>query len=163
MCDQRIEKWRRWVDEAMKEDILGMHLRRDVWLKTQEVLRENEALPESYWWRFMFDTYAEAQAAAVRRQVYADKDARSLGRLLLEVGKTPELLTRELCLCGSTVRDPLDAMARRTWDEQYGGALGEHLDPAIPKADLERLRSESAKVVGWVDRHIAHSTSGRSR
>jgi hypothetical protein len=123
MSDQRIEKWRRWVDGAMKDDILGMHLRRDVWLKTQEVLRENETLPESYWWRFMFETYAEAQAAAVRRQVYADKDAHSFGRLLLEISETPELLTRELCLGRSTVRDPLDAMAQRTWRTSMAARL----------------------------------------
>jgi hypothetical protein len=93
----------------------------------------------------------------VRRQVYADKDAHSFGRLLLEISEKPELLTRELCLGGSTARDPLDAMAQRTWMDVYGGAVGDHLDPAIPQADLERLRSESARVVGWVDRHVAHS------
>lgn len=37
----------------------------------------------------MRDTYAIAQAVAVRRQVYADKDAQSLGKLVVEIGEDP--------------------------------------------------------------------------
>ena len=43
----------------------------------------------------MRDTYAIAQAVAVRRQVYADKDAQSLGKLVVEIGEDPERAARE--------------------------------------------------------------------
>jgi hypothetical protein len=36
------------------------------------MLRERSDLAESYWWRFMFDTYVEAQGAAVWRWVAGD-------------------------------------------------------------------------------------------
>ena len=54
MTDHRIAKWTRWVDGAMKDDILGMHLRRDAWQEVREIIRTNGELPDSYWWRFMF-------------------------------------------------------------------------------------------------------------
>jgi hypothetical protein len=161
MTDRRVAKWTRWVndDDGMKTDIAGMHLRRDTWTQVREILLENPDLPDSYWWLFMVTTYVESQAAAVRRQVDADPKARSLGRLLVELSETPEVMTREHYV--SLRRDPDDPYeeqhAHRTWDQEFARDGGDHLDPAIPAADLAALRRDSAKVIKWVNRHVAHN------
>jgi hypothetical protein len=160
VADPRIEKWKRWVDApaneggGMKDDILGIHLRRDAWQKVQAMLRDRDDLPESYWWRFMFDTYVEAQGAAVRRQVYADSDANSLGRLLLEMSQNAALVTRQWWMGMRTdadstdMRDEIDRLvANREWSEDFAGKVEDHLDPAIPAADLEALRTNSERVI----------------
>ena len=56
----------------------------------------------------MRDTYAITQAVAVRRQVYADKDAQSLGKLVVEIGEDPSGLTREFWI-GMWAADRPDA------------------------------------------------------
>jgi hypothetical protein len=149
----------------MKSDILGMHLRRDTWELVREILHGNPGLPDSYWWLFMVQTYVESQAAAVRRQVYADADARSLGRLLKELSTTPRVMTREHYI--SIRRDPDDSWkerdAHRSWNTDFAGDCGDHLDPAIPAADFDDLQRDSAKVVTWVDRHVAHNDRRPSR
>ena len=44
-----------------------------------KIIEGNRELPDSYWWQFMFDTYAVTQAVAVRRQADLHKDVASLG------------------------------------------------------------------------------------
>jgi hypothetical protein len=154
MTDQRIEKWKRWIDGPIKNEILSMHLKRDTWQQVQQMIADNGQLPDSYWWEFMRDTYAITQAVAVRRQVYADKDAQSLGKLVVEIGEDPSELTREFWI-GMWADDR--PYAERAWAEQFGGGVGGHLDPAIPAADLDALRDASQRVTDYVDRHLAHS------
>jgi hypothetical protein len=35
--------------------------------------------------------------------------------------------------------------------------VSDHLDPAIPPVDYERLKAESARVTRFVNEHVAHS------
>lgn len=158
MADQRIEKWQRWIDGQMKTEIVSMHLHRDTWQQVQQIIRDNGALPDSYWWEFMGDTYAIAQAVAVRRQVDVHKDVASLGKLISEVSEEPQLITRDFWIDLWDTSDRIDlAFAQRAWAKQFGGESGNHLDPAIPLADLDALRTSSASVTRYVDRHLAHS------
>jgi hypothetical protein len=53
-------------------------------------------------------------------------------------------------------------------DGEFAGDIGEHLDPAIPAADLVALQDGSERVTRYVDRNVAHldartvpRTSGR--
>jgi hypothetical protein len=49
--DERIEKWKRWIDGSIKNNVLTMHLHRHAWRELAAVLEKNPGLPESYWWR----------------------------------------------------------------------------------------------------------------
>jgi hypothetical protein len=159
VTDQRIEKWRRWIDGQMQNEIVTMHLHRATWRRVQAIIEHNGQLPESYWWEFMSDIYASSQAAAVRRQVYADTDAASLGRLISEIADDAEKLTRGFWFgCWGTPDSEGERIVREHgWQTHYAGDVGRHLDPAIPAADLADLRAASTKVTDYVDRHIAHS------
>lgn len=161
MADLRIEKWRRWFEQGITDDIYTMHLERFAWKRMEEIVNGNAGLKgtESYLWEFLFNTYAKTQAIAVRRQADTDDRVASLGRLILEVGETPALLTRDwwLSLWSENDDDPYwQQVAEGAWAEQYAGEAGEHLDPAIPAADLLELREGSRKVKEYVDRSVAH-------
>jgi hypothetical protein len=41
MADLRLEKWRRWIDGQIKDEVLTMHLHHDTWLAVQEVVSAN--------------------------------------------------------------------------------------------------------------------------
>jgi hypothetical protein len=84
----------------------------------------------------------------------------SLGRLLHEVSQDVEQLTPEWWIGMWEIEDE-DAYergyARRLWENEFGGEVGDHLDAAIPAADLERLFEGAQAVRDHVDEHIAHS------
>jgi hypothetical protein len=158
--DQRIEKWRRWMDHGISADVFSMHLHRFAWKRIEEIAQANPVLrdTESYMWEFMFDTYSRTQAAAVRRQADIDSQAASLGRLICEVAETPELISRNFWLGHWSLDEDADLRPRaeRAWTDQYGGEVGDHLDPAIPEGDLTVLREGSKRVKDYVDQHVAH-------
>jgi hypothetical protein len=158
MAHQRIEKWRGWIDGPIKDEVLTMHLHRDTWSQTRELVRKNTDLPDSYWWEFLGDTYAVTQAVAVRRQIDVHKDVASLGKLISEVAQEPHIITRAFWISLWDTSDPVDvSFAERAWRKQFGGSTVEYLDPAIPRADLVKAEDLSSGVKQYVDKHLAHS------
>ena len=170
MTDQRIAKWTGWIDGTIRSNVMTMHLQRDAYRKVSEMLTANaDKLPESYWWGFMRDTYATTQAVAVRRQADTHRDVASLGKVIEEVRDDARRITRDFWL--GLWREPDDPpynpdnmhdklmrlQAERGWTDQYAGSVDDHLDPAIPAADFDRLRDIAAKVTGFVDQHVAHA------
>lgn len=63
---ERLKRWRKWIDGPIQGSVLRMHLQRDSYMTVSRMLSANEALPESYWWEFMTDTYITTAAMAVR-------------------------------------------------------------------------------------------------
>src|SRR5947208_2172639 len=131
----------------MKVEILSMHLYRDTWEQVQQITKNHGALPDSYWWEFMGDIYAVTQAVAVRRQVDTHKDVASLGKLISEIADDPVRITREFWLGLWDINDRFKGIAaERAWAQQYGGEVGDHLDPAIPANDLDEMFVASSQV-----------------
>jgi hypothetical protein len=161
VTDQRIVKWRRWLDQGITSDVYTMHLERFAWDRMAEIIRENADLKEtvSYLWEWMFDVYTKTQAGAVRRQADIDRQVASLGRLIYEIEKTPTLLTRDWYI-GLWNEGDDDAywckVAEDHWTEEFGGLVGDHFDPAIAGEDLVCLRDGSERVRRYVDQHVAH-------
>lgn len=153
----RIEKWKGWIDGPIKDDVIGMHDARATWTHVGAMLAANPALPNSHWWEFMRDSYATTQAVAVRRQAVPDNESRNLGTLLAELADDCALVTQEFWVGLWRGHVDMRGMGRRKWAEQFGGEVGTHLDPAIVRQDIERLKAGSARVKRHVDRHIAHS------
>jgi hypothetical protein len=138
-----------------------MHHHKSAWDRVAAVLAENSDLPASYWWEFMFETYTMSQASAVRRQADTRKDVNSLMRLIMNVRTGAPAVTREWWV--DTLwrpRQPIERMeAERQWSTYFGGTVGDHLDPAIPKADAADLEKAAAEVKRYVDEHIAHTSA----
>jgi hypothetical protein len=167
VTDDRIEKWRHWLERGISNDVYGMNLRRFAWKRIEEIARANPAVgkTESYYWEFQFDTYASTQAIAVRRQSDTyDGQVASLGRLIYEISETPGILTREwwIGLWGQgdghddEDRAHWKRIAEKAWDDQYAGEVGKHFDSSIARADLEKLQEGVEKVRRYVDQHVAH-------
>jgi hypothetical protein len=160
MTKQRIEKWRRWIDGPIKASVITMNHHRQIWRGLTEVIAAHGALPDSAYWQHYFDLYADMQAMAVRRQADLHPDVASLAKLLTQMVEDAKGLTPEWWI-GLWSIDEGDgyerAYARQQWDDEFGGEVGAHLDPAIPAGDLERLLAGSETVTKHVDKHIAHS------
>ncbi len=158
--DQRVAKWRRWLEGQMRNEILTMHLHRAFWEQTRDIIDANGALPESSWWEFIFDLYGSSQASAVRRLVDPHDNGVSLRRVLAEMQQDYRLLTFDYFI-GLHPADMTSFVADAAdwWREHFAGEDDAHVNPAVVEADLNQLVSTTAPVVGHVDRHIAHSDS----
>lgn len=166
VTDQRVEKWVRWIDGPIRNEVLRMHLQRHVWREMAAGI-EGRELPESYWWQFMFDTYMATQVMAVRRQADTHKDVASLAKLIEEIRDEPRpLLTRDHWV-GLWTIPPDDRgeveYARRQWDSTFGtGEDQRRLDPRLPAADFEALVAAAAGAQRYADQHVAHSQANRA-
>jgi hypothetical protein len=158
MRDSKVDKWRAWLSEhgKVRDEVLNLHLRRYVWQEIMRMLREyGDRLPDSYWWRFMVDNYIACQAIAVRRQADTDSRVITLGRLLTEINKDAERITRPVLAAIWKPDDPLDERDLDAKFSEFSGGC-RHFDSAIAQADLEALRDGAAKVSSYADRHLAH-------
>ena len=45
--DQRVAKWKRWIDGPIKASVITMHHHRQIWRGLAEVIKKNGALPPS--------------------------------------------------------------------------------------------------------------------
>jgi hypothetical protein len=148
------------MDGPIKASVITMNHHRQIWRGLAEVIADHGSLPDSAYWEHYFDIYAETQAMAVRRQADLHPDVASLAKLLSQVVEDAKALTPEWWIDLWNIDEGDDyerAYARRQWDDEFGGEVGVHLDPAIAATDFERLRAGSEAVKDHVDKHIAHS------
>jgi hypothetical protein len=154
------DKWMGAVNGWIQSEIRAMHTNRHIWRTVQEIIDDNDALPkDSYWWHFMFETYAVCQAVAVRRQADTRGEVVTIAKLVSDVGR-PEhvrLITRDYFLTRFMPGTPEKLeRANRYWDQNFGGESREYLDPDVGATDLETMRQAAANVKSFVDKHLAH-------
>jgi hypothetical protein len=158
VLDPKIEKWTRWIDGAVYLQVVRIHFHRQIWRGVQGVIRANDALPPSAYWAYHTEVYSDTQTVAVRRQTDLDPRVASLGRLILELREEPQRLTVDRWLRQWAAQDEDDLeFARGRWSSRFGGKVGEHLDPAIPAADLDRLLAAVASIRDYVNSNVAHA------
>lgn len=147
------------MEHGAANDVFTMHHHRAIWRRVNDLVQANEAVADSTsaFWSLWRQTYSNTQAIAVRRQADTDDQLGSIARVIQEMTETPEAMTREFWLSQwrQDEDDPYwQQVAAKQWDDYFGG--GDHLDPAIPAADIEELQAGSARVKEYVDLHVAH-------
>jgi hypothetical protein len=96
IVDEHVEKWTAWIEGPIRNDIIGMHHKRQIWRQLGDMLTKNPRVANtpSTLWDWMGETYTTTQAIGIRRQ--ADRDPRtcSLARLIEEMRDDAPRLTR---------------------------------------------------------------------
>jgi hypothetical protein len=158
MPDPQIQRWTRWINDTVYRNVVRIHFHRQIWQGVQEVIRANDQLPPSAFWAYHLELYVDTQAVAVRRQADLDHRVASLGRLISEINDESQRLTSDWWLeqWAAEDEDQLE-FAHGRWTTDFGGQVGEHLDPAIPAADLEQLLAAAGSVRTYVNQTIAHA------
>lgn len=161
MVDSKVDKWLRWFENPICHEVSAMYLHRYAFRTVRDMVRSNTSLPPSYFFEYIEDTYAVTQSVAVRRQAETTSRVKTLGQLIREVKEDAQRFTRDFWV---GLWDKPDEMTLRQahhgWNTHWGGEVGDHLDPAIPGADLERLTTGAEKVADYVDQYLAHRDAG---
>jgi hypothetical protein len=156
-----LERWRTWITGPIRADVIGMHHRRSVWKRVNEIVAANQELRErpSTFWDFLGQTYAATQAIAIRRQADTRPDVASLALLIKQMRDHAQALTRDSYV--SLFGQSNELMVQRGHEgfDQLATEDGDHLDPAIPTADLEALKDAAKRVRLYANEHIAHAAA----
>jgi hypothetical protein len=161
VTDQRIAKWTRWIEGDVTNEVIRVNHHRQIHDRINEI-RAGGDLPDSAFWEYLDSTYAVSQAVAIRRLVDRHRGTASLRNLIAEIaddaaGSGRPRLTRAFWVGLWDTTDPIDvAFAEQQWNDNYGGEVGDHLDPAIPARDLERLTTSTDPVKEYVEKHVCH-------
>lgn len=162
LVDEHVERWRGWIEGPIRNDIIGMHHKRQIWRELGDMLSTNPRVANmaSTFWEWMRETYATTQAIGIRRQADRDPRACSLARLIQEMRDDAPRLTRAyfLSLWSQQEDEWMMRLAEEAFD-QLAGEGGDHLNPEVPRADLASLRSDAAKMARYVNEHVAHDTA----
>jgi hypothetical protein len=156
--DADVAKWRSWIEQDIRNDIIDMHFKRLIWREINQMMKDNPEVGEvpSAFWDFHHDNYAVALAVAVRRQADTNAGTCALARLIKEMKNRAEVLTREYFVGLWDHTNEHDMRRANAGFDQVAGEGGEHLNPAIVDRDLKALQTAARKVRLYVDQHVAH-------
>ena len=151
--NEQRETWGNWIEGPIKDSVLTLFHRRQIWRGIARLIHEREApLRDLALWQYHLDLYAATQAVAIRRQADKRRDVISLARLLTEVKALPGIITLDWWV-SLWDNEPDKQFPRRIWAEKYGGA---ELDTDYSEEALNRLLHASGEVKRYVDENLAH-------
>jgi AbiU2 len=157
----RLKRWQRHAD-ILKYEVWGLHHHRNLWRQMREALVK--ASPDEGTYLDHYDKlYVDSQCVAVRRLVDLDPRSVSVARLLTDLARHPESMTRAHHVQLWTVPGDSDDVrdrwqmeeAEATFDEYTDGG-GDNIDPIAVLQDLEHWKAIAGPIKKFVDKRIAH-------
>lgn len=145
-----------WVEKLHRitRELYSTHHYRELWRSLVEITQGAD-LPPSVFFDALGVWYGGTQAIAIRRQLDDTRGVVSLRKLLDEIARHPEVMTRErhVSLWGDPEVNERDA--NRNFDRFSGGA--DRIASKIARADLAKLLGTGEVVKRHVDEAIAHT------
>ena len=166
-------KWRGWLG-VIQSEIYDLHHHHEIWRGLVDRIEKLDVADSEYFLDAFTRMYVAGQAMGVRRQADTDSGTVSLGRLLVGLTNDTRVVTQDRFLeqwgldeiDTSTERGQLEHRHRSRSASDVcttfaGGPDRNRLDPAVPRADKERLVTASEGVVRFANKTIAHTDAVR--
>ena len=131
---------------------------------TTTILRQHPTLSTSgdagYWYEWLRTMYAHYIVMAVRRELDRGADAPNMYRLLHQISKRPEVLSRTRYKAFWNDSDMVRTLGVNLWDKPFTemAGPGDFIDPAIVKRDIAELDRQARLVILYANRIVAHRT-----
>lgn len=152
--DNKFNKWIKWL-KIIKSEIYDLVLTKDIFWKVQDLIRKNERIQgKSIFCKYMGDTYVSHVIIGIRRQVKTDHQSISFARLLSEISRHPEIITRKNFVNlykNSVVED----IADNDFD-QFCGPNRSYISQKMVEDDLDSLKKVAKKCEDFADKRVAH-------
>ncbi len=175
---QKLEKWLEWM-EKIHNDIQALVEDANMFWEVQDIIRENPRIQKpNAFYSYLARTYFSHAAAGIRRQTELQKDSISFVRLLDEIAKNSEELSRDYfnsChphsngpdLCQVVGRESLEKVGITDSSQlreiikmddfaPYADVSGAHVCPQMVEDDRKRLESAAKEHEAFADKRIAH-------
>jgi hypothetical protein len=142
--------------EQIRREIQSLRINQHVFREVQAMIHENPNLHKpSTFYGWMGSLYAAAMSSSVRRLVDRRKDTVSFVRLLEQVKKAPELLSRAAYKSRCTNPHLPESYLDSDYDRLVGNRK-QQPDPAAFESEIEELEARTRKVKEFADAHVAH-------
>lgn len=153
--EEMLAKWIEWVD-IIHQNIEDLLVSQHIYKAYLEIVKRNPEIQSPIdfhdWVR---KNYASAVAIHIRRELDTGSDVISLKRLLMQIQKNPQVITRDWFRSlykGSNADDFADG------DFEEVAGKGETFDSAIAKQDIEKLEQLGKYIEDYATLRIAHSS-----
>jgi hypothetical protein len=148
--DARFDKWVGWLQE-IKAEVGDFLADRTVWRGITTMISDNPDIEEApFIHNWITQQAISTIALGVRRQADRATDVISLRRLLDEMIRYPDVITRDshAAIC---------APEKDYGFDKWAGEDGDHLDPTRLNERLQRLIDAASEVKRFVDKRLAHT------
>lgn len=175
---QKLEKWLRWM-ETIHNEILALVQDANMFWEVQDIIRGNPRIQKpNAFYSYLARTYLSHALIGLRRQTKLQEDSISFVRLLDEIAKNPEELSRSyfnshypfsngpdldevigrtgLEAVGIVDSSQLKAIIKMDDFAPYAEASGAHVCPQMVEDDRARLEAAAQKHEAFADKRIAH-------
>ncbi len=151
----RFRKWNRWLD-VIYADIQSLLVNRHIFQEVQAIIKANPKLqvPSSFY-EWMGVNHAASIAVGIRRQLDMDSRSVSLVRLLMELKRYPEVITRRRFVALYKGHPVAAQFAHRDFDGVAGYGRS-YASPGMVRSDLARLKQIGQRLRRFVNKRIAH-------
>jgi hypothetical protein len=154
--DETFQKWARWI-QTILDDVQGTLLNRYVFREVQSIVAANPKIHQaSAFYDWMTTQYQVTASVGVRRQLDVREDSISLARLLTQVQKHPDILTRDRHVAAFTERGYPEEAGNDSFDELAGD--GEpRIQPDAVAVELNDFRAKGERIRVHTNKRIAHT------
>lgn len=161
--EPNIEKWNGWLD-AIRRDLVDLHYNRAIYREIGHMVDVNPEIQKpSSFFRFLRNAYVMTQLILVRRQAAGvrqgdseDKRSISFARLLLNISKHPEEISRQRFYGLFAGEGRRKAQMDRMLEAAGVKPTEDALDYGMVKDDLDSLKVTTKKLKGYADKMVAH-------
>ena len=154
--DQQFKKWDEWLGKII-EDVENQLINRRIFWEVQNIIDANSQIQQpSSFYGWMGTLYAATGAAGVRRQVDLDKQSISFVRLLEEIIKWPEVLSRKRFVTLYVSKDPFLERSANLHFDDFAGSGKPHIDPSVVEGELKQLRDKAEVLKKFATKRVAH-------
>ena len=175
---QKLEKWLKWM-KTIHGEIQALVQDANMFWEIQDIIRENPRIQQpNAFYSYLARTYLSHALIGLRRQTKLQKDSISFVRLLDEIAKNPEELSRsyfnsrylhsngpdldqvvgkaDLEAVGIVESTQLKEIIKMDDFAPYADASNAHVCPQMVKDDQKRLESAAKKHEAFVNKRVAH-------
>jgi hypothetical protein len=146
-------RWRRWMPRIHAE-IRDLVISRHIFSTVADMVNKNESSRKHFdYHSWSIRNYAFCLSVSIRRLMDNDPRSVSLARLLDELSRNAQVVTRESHRCLWPAR--MRAAADPTFDGIAGVGEG-HLPPGVPRHDLAQLGKAHRRTRMLVNKQLAH-------
>jgi hypothetical protein len=146
-----------WLD-AVYADVQQLLLNDHLFWEFQKVVEQNDKFlsASGLFTQFIANAHAQSTAVGVRRQVKCGDDSVSVVRLLTEIQKYPELISRAHYMNLYQGSQGFHIELGQHDFDQVAGVGSTHIPAALAEQQISRFKAIAQGLEHYVDRRVAH-------
>lgn len=162
----KLNKWINWINK-IRQDTEDMFLNKSIYVRYLEIVKNNKNIQEpSDFHEWVIRNYGGYIVMAIRRQLDSDNDVISIKRLLKEIKKAPQLITKSwfrTLYSDLVIKLPISPNSIADADFEKSAGKMNYFNPSIAEKDLNKLDTLGKKITHYANKQIAHQTKVKAR